>query len=275
MKTKIDKISDFLKNYLENLPFKGFVIGLSGGIDSALSASLAVKAVGADKVHGIILPCTCSGERERSEDIEDGIMVANALGIDYKILKLDASAQAIIDQIRSFGGEVNKVVLANIKARLRMTAIRAYGERNRCLVLGTTNKTEEYLGYYTKAGDGGAGVDVEPIADLFKYEVFEMAKKLGNIPEKIITRVPSAGLMDGQTDEGEIGITYKEIDRYLEYRETLTDSFGIDKYKNHNDFVRISAKLKELTFEDRVIERLEHMIAINDHKRNNPPSIEL
>jgi len=271
--TKIDKITKWLADYSKTTGFKGYVIGLSGGIDSAVSASLAVRAVGANNVLGILLPCAISGERSRDEDIDDAMLLANSLGISAKILDLGIPASEIFRNLKKITTAEGKLILPNIKARLRMTAIRAYAESNNCLVLGTTNKTEEYLGYYTKAGDGGAGVDIEPIADLFKYEIFEMARELGNIPAKIINRAPSAGLFDNQTDEGEIGISYKEIDRYLDFREKLTDAFGFNPYINYTDLMKCSAKGEEIEFEDWVIEKIEKMIAINDHKRKNPPSI--
>ena len=273
--TKIDKITKWLADYAKTTGFSGYVIGLSGGIDSAVSASLAVRAVGVDNVLGILLPCAISGERSRNEDIDDAMLLANSLGISAKILDLGIPASEIFRPLKKITTVEGKLILSNIKARLRMTALRAYAESNHCLVLGTTNKTEEYLGYYTKAGDGGAGVDVEPIADLLKWEVFQMARELGNIPTKIINRVPSAGLFDNQTDETEIGITYKEIDRYLEFREKLTDAFGFNRYSNYADFMKCSAKAEESIFEDWVIEKIENMISINDHKRKNPPSLEI
>lgn len=272
MTSKIDRISKWLKNYANGIGYKGFIIGLSGGIDSAVAASLAIRAVGKENVHAIILPCTYTNERFRLEDIEDAKVLAKSLGIDYEILQLDVPAISIFDDIKSISVLESTLVLSNIKARLRMTALRAYAEARHCLVLGTTNRSEEYLGYYTKSGDGGSGVDVEPIADLFKYEVFQMARDLKNIPDVIINRKPSAGLFDNQTDEDEIGITYAEIDRYLEFRENLTSSLGMKQYMNHADFMKSAAKIKEFTFDDKVIDKIENMIYINDHKRNPPPS---
>jgi NAD+ synthase len=275
MISKIDKITNWLKNYANGIGYKGFIIGLSGGIDSAVAASLAIRAVGKENVHGIILPCTYTNERFRTEDIEDAKLLAKSFGIDYEILQLDVPATSIFDDIKSISVMESNLVLSNIKARLRMTTLRAYAEARHCLVLGTTNKTEEYLGYYTKAGDGGAGVDVEPIADLFKYEVFQMARDLKNIPDKIINRQPSAGLFDNQTDESEIGITYAEIDRYLEFRENVTNSYGVDKYKDASDIVICASKFRDVEFETHLIEKIENMIVKNDHKRKNPPTIEL
>lgn len=269
METKIIKITNFLSDYLKTTSFKGYVIGLSGGIDSALSASLAVKAIGKENIHGIILPCTYNGERSRTEDINDAIKLAESLNIDYIIIKLDNSAQSIYEQLSKLEN-TNKMISSNIKARLRMTTIRAYAESRKCLVLGTTNKTEEYLGYYTKAGDGGAGVDIEPIADLFKYEVFEMARQLGNIPNEIISRIPSAGLFDDQTDEDEIGITYSEIDRYLELREReYMQYIKLPKYE------RLEWNYKNYNFDDKIVEKIENMIVNNNHKRENPPYCKL
>lgn len=274
--TKIDKITNWLADFAINKGFNGYVIGLSGGVDSAVSASLAVRALGKDKVLGILLPCAIPGERDRTEDVELAKKLADNLGINYVIVRLDTPAEHLFLNIKLVTNVESHLVLSNIKARLRMTAIRAYAEANHCLVLGTTNKTEEYLGYYTKAGDGGAGVDVEPIADLFKYEVFQMARELGNIPEEIITRAPSAGLFDNQTDESEIGITYSEIDRYLEFREGLTKHFGVERYKNHGENMKYRAKNQaKIHFDDNVIDEIEKRIVANDHKRNNPPTIEL
>jgi NAD+ synthase len=275
--TKIDKITPWLADFAISKGFDGYVIGLSGGIDSAVSASLAVKALGKDKVLGILLPCTLTGERDRTEDVDLAKELANSLRISTVTVRLDTSAQALFNNIVNVTPVDGKLVLSNIKARLRMTTIRAYAEANHCLVLGTTNKTEEYLGYYTKAADGGAGVDVEPIADLFKYEVFQMARELGNIPIDIINRAPSAGLFDGQTDESEIGITYAEIDRYLEFREGITDAFNVERYENHSENMkmRIFHSSTAPKFENSVIDEIERRIFVNDHKRNNPPTIEL
>ena len=271
--TKIDKISNWLSTFATSKGFDGYVIGLSGGIDSAVSASLAVRALGKERVHGILLPCTITGETNRLEDVDLAEKLAKRLGIDIVTVKLDIPTELLFKGIKNITKINSNIVLSNIKARLRMTVLRAYAETRHCLVLGTTNKTEEYLGYYTKAGDGGAGVDIEPIADLFKFEVVQMAKDLGNIPDEIINRIPSAGLYDGQTDENEIGITYNEIDSYLAFREGITKHFGVEKYKDHGENMKFRAKQANLHFENNIIDEIERRIVTNDHKRNNPPTL--
>jgi len=277
MKREIENTSNWIKNHCEKLGFDGYVIGLSGGIDSAVSMALAVKSMGADKVHGIILPCTRWGEKVRTEDMVDAQSLADVFGVKTITVKLDDSVNSIYSQIEGHVDIKSHLVSSNIKARLRMTTIRAYAESLHCLVLGTTNKTEEYLGYYTKAGDGGAGVDIEPIADFFKFEIFEMARQIDvdgkKIPEKIINRAPSAGLMNGQTDEGEIGHTYKDIDEYLVFRESVTKCIGVyDIYRNLGDSMKEISILKEVVLKTDVVDKVEKMIVAGQHKRVNPPS---
>jgi NAD+ synthase len=278
MEKDIKKTSKWLKKYCDNLGFDGYVIGLSGGIDSAVSMALAVKSMGADKVHGIILPCTKTGETQRWEDMEDAKLLADSFGVKTVTVVLNDAANCIFDQVtKSVLESKSDLVSSNIKARLRMTTLRAYAESLHCLVLGTTNKTEEYLGYYTKAGDGGAGVDVEPLVDFFKFEIFEMARQIevdGNkIPQKIIDRKPSAGLFDNQTDESEIGHTYKDIDDYLVFRENITRSLGINEiYQNLLEIISDLAPIKEFEIKPEVATTVERMIVAGQHKRVNPPS---
>ena len=277
MEKDIKKTSKWLKRYCDNLGFDGFVIGLSGGIDSAVSMALAVKSMGADRVLGVILPCTKTGEILRKEDIEDAKLLAGSFGVRTVTIYLNDAVNCIFDQItRSVLESKSDLVSSNIKARLRMTTLRAFAEANHMLVLGTTNKTEEYLGYYTKSGDGGAGVDVEPLVDFFKFEIFEMARQIevdGNkIPQKIIDRKPSAGLFDNQTDESEIGHTYKDIDDYLVFRENITKSLGINEiYQNLLDTMMDLAKYKDFEMKPEVATTVERMIVAGQHKRVNPP----
>lgn len=286
MKEKIEKVATWLNDYCDNHGFKGFVLGLSGGIDSAVSLGLAVKAVGPDRIKCLSLPCAIESENRRDEDYQDAIMIAEKFGVKLDVKVLSFAAEAIYKMIKN----PSKLVLPNIKARLRMITLRAEAEALGYIVLGTTNKTEEYLGYYTKAGDGGAGVDIEPIADFFKYEIRELARELG-VPEKIITKAPSAGLWFDQTDEDEIGFKYDDIDRYLSIREEVclynpsNDSKiyqkhvlktnkieGLDiKWSNLSVYMKENPKVLAARIDPKLIDRVEGMIVSGNHKRVNPP----
>lgn len=265
IKENIENVSLFLKEYMEKNGFKGYVLGLSGGIDSAVSLGMAIKAVGKENVRCFSLPCTVSFEKERTEDVEDAQLLADAFDVDLELIRLDGEASELYNHI----SPSKKLVLPNIKARLRMLTLRALAEEFNYLVLGTTNKTEEYLGYYTKAGDGGAGVDIEPLADFFKYEIRELARELG-VPEKIITKSPSAGLFDNQTDEGEIGFKYDDIDKYLLIREEYTSHNPVPKFANLS-FLKGNAKVKSLKIDENLIDKVENMVVNGNHKRFNPP----
>jgi NAD+ synthase len=277
IKKDIEEISLWLKDYANKNGFKGYVLGLSGGIDSAVSLGLAINAIGKENVRCFALPCTQMSEKMRKEDLEDAKLLAKTFGVSLEIIGLDSTLENLYNQFDHYNKKNKPLVVANIKARLRMVTLRALAESLDCLVLGTTNKTEEYLGYFTKAGDGGPGVDIEPIADFFKYEIKELAKELG-VPDKIINKVPSAGLWENQTDEGEIGFSYDEIDKYLVIREEILsdhtplflESTGkIYKLDMLVDFMK--NKVKSLKFSDGLIEKVEKMISFAEHKRNNPP----
>ena len=289
VKEHVDNVSNWLKDYLDKTGFKGFVLGLSGGIDSAVSLGMAVKAVGKDNVKCFALPCTSELESARKEDESDAQLVADTFGVKLERIFLDEEATKLSFDVLPYNDTKSKLVLPNIKARLRMVTLRALAESLGYLVLGTTNKTEEYLGYYTKAGDGGAGVDVEPIADYFKFEIRELARELG-VPEKIITKAPSAGLWFDQTDESEIGFKYDDIDKYLVIREELTTysadiiSYNITKsvfgtkdvkWMNLSSFMNDNMKVKSARIDPKLIDRVEGMVVAGNHKRNNPPSYDM
>ncbi len=191
------KIIKGIKDYVGD---KNVFIGISGGIDSAVTASLCVKALGRKKVFGILMPYG------RQKDIGDSITVVNQLGIKY--FKKDI--KPIVDQYKITD---NRFVNANIMSRVRMTILYAYANHKNGLVVGTTNKSEMAVGYFTKFGDGAC--DLEPIAALYKTEVFQLAKNL-KINQNIITKKPTAGLIDNQTDEDDFGFTYSDLDIFLQ-----------------------------------------------------------
>lgn len=198
----IAKIVEWLKAELAISRTRGFVLGLSGGLDSSVCAALVRKAT--KDCLGLILPME-SDVNELDDAAE------TATGINLKTEYIDVTL-IYKNLVKMLPGQ-NKIALGNIKARLRMVVLYYYANLHNYLVCGTGNKTELMLGYFTKYGDGAC--DVLPLGDLYKFEVRQIAKVLG-LPETIIRKVPSAGLWQGQTDEGEIGFSYDEMDKTLE-----------------------------------------------------------
>jgi len=259
---KKELIVNWLKDYATDTGFNGFVVGLSGGVDSTCSAALAVQAVGKENVFGVLMPCTLGSQKSRSQDIDDAILVAKFLGIDCKVVSLNAAAEEILSATDIQVG-TNSLLVSNVKARLRAVTLRMYAEQKHYLVLGTTNRTEDLLGYFTKGGDGGSGVDVEPIATLFKYQVRDIVRSYG-FDEKLANRVPTAGLFDDQTDEGELGVTYDQLDALFEFME-LTN-------KNIYDFHLTEFTHSHFGFTYAQIKDIQKRMMSTDHKRKVPPS---
>jgi NAD+ synthase len=216
------------------------VIGISGGIDSAVVASLCVRALGGSRVFGLLLPCNSS-----QQSLDDGLLLVNHLGIKHQVRNLTYAYNAFC--ISDLADNPNNVALGNIKARLRMTALYDAAFKTKGLVVGTTNKTEASIGYATKYGDHG--VDIEPIQDFWKTEIFDMARVL-KIPDQIINKKPTADLWNGQTDEEEIGLTYVEIDSILKHilEDGPYPGATIENY-------------------DKVL----NMMCVSEHKRKLPP----
>ena len=200
-------IEDFLKEYLEKSHMDTYVLGLSGGVDSSLVAALAQKAVGRKKLACIMMPID-----SLPADLEDAIQLVSSLELDYTVIDASSSYHDLVDKFIEQGIPLDVATCSNIKARIRMTILYAYAQKHRGLVLGTDNADERFTGYFTKWGDGAA--DLLPICHLLKSEVVEASKILG-VPENLAERIPSAGLFEGQTDEKEMGVSYKDIDDYL------------------------------------------------------------
>jgi NAD+ synthase len=184
------------------------VIGLSGGVDSAVVATLCVKAIGKKRVTALLMP-----ERgvTRKNDVHDAQMFAQQLGIKAEIHTING----LVDALRKKMSLSNKVS-ANAKARARMMYLYAFANTHGALVAGTGNKSELLVGYFTKYGDGA--VDFLPIGDLYKTEVWKLAAYLG-VPQSIIDKEPSAGLWKGQTDEEELSISYEKLDAVLQKKK--------------------------------------------------------
>jgi len=198
------KISSWIKNQVKVAGAKGIVLGLSGGIDSAIVAALCKGALGKNKVLALFLPCNSN-----PQDLKDAQLVARKLGLKTK--RVDLSG--VYNNFLKILPDAGSLARGNLKPRLRMCTLYYFANKLNYLVCGTGNKSELMVGYFTKYGDGG--VDILPIGDLFKRQVRALAKEL-KIPQGIIDKPPTAGLWQGQTDEGEMGITYNELDDILD-----------------------------------------------------------
>jgi NAD+ synthase len=188
----------------------GIVVGLSGGIDSAVAAAFCCRAIGPDKVLGITIPSRVTD----LSDIRDAGDLCRQLGMHHEVVGMDA----ILSGYASMPGFTQTpYLMGNLMARTRMAILYYYANRDNRLVCGTSNRSEYMLGYCTKHGDNAA--DIQPILHLYKTEVYTVAAELG-IPDSIMKKAPSAGLWEGQSDEKEIGITYPEIDTALMALET-------------------------------------------------------
>ena len=205
-KEELEKRVEFIKDLLKSSGAKGIVYGNSGGKDSALVGIICKKAC--FNTVGITMPCS---KRNYAEDIEDGLMVAEKFGIKTFNVEI-APMKEIVEKNVSAITEIGELASANIAPRLRMTTLYAYAGSNNMLVAGTGNRTETYIGYFTKWGDGAC--DFNPISDLTVKEVYEFLEYLG-CPKRIIEKAPSAALYNGQTDEQEIGMKYADIDEYI------------------------------------------------------------
>jgi len=186
----------------------GAVFGLSGGIDSAVVAALAKRAFPHHTL-GVVMPC-----HSDPRDAEDATLVAHHFGVPSSTVDLGAVYDQLLVQLASCCSDMgmSRMTDANIKPRLRMTTLYAFANQLNYRVLGTGNRAELSVGYFTKYGDGGC--DLLPLGSLVKGEVRELARELG-VPEPVITKAPSAGLWADQTDETEMGLTYEELDAYL------------------------------------------------------------
>ncbi len=197
----------FIKDCLEESGCAGIIFGNSGGKDSALVGILCKAAC--DDTVGIIMPC--SSKRNYGEDMKDGLEVAEKFGIETRTVDLTPVKEALMEQAGTAAG-ITDLAASNIAPRLRMTTLYTIGQSEKRLVAGTGNRSEAYVGYFTKWGDGA--YDLNPIADLTVTEIYEFLEYLG-APEAIIRKAPSAGLFEGQTDEADMGFRYAELDDYL------------------------------------------------------------
>ena len=209
----------------------GIVFGNSGGKDSALVGILCKAAC--PNTLGIIMPCASS--QNYGQDKDDGNALAGQFGIETRTVDLTAVREAEMKALEG-AAELSDMAVTNIAPRLRMTTLYAIAAAENRLVAGTGNRSEIYMGYFTKWGDGAS--DFNPIADLCAGEVFEFLRYL-NAPLSIVSKAPSAGLYEGQTDEQEMGVSYAAIDRYINGGEIAEkDRAVIDRYHSRSEHKR-------------------------------------
>ncbi len=248
IETVVGTGEDFLRKGVAGAGADGVVVGVSGGIDSATAAYLAVRALGKERVLGVIMPYYENG------DVDDARLVCESLGIDYRVIGIKPIVDAVVAQL---GFQPDRRSLGNIMARARMVLLYAHANQLNRLVLGTSNRSEVLTGYFTKWGDGAS--DVAPLINLYKTEVWEVARFLG-VPGRIIEKKPTAGLWEGQTDEDELGISYRLLDEILwrlvdlkMSRERVAEELGVPVEK---------------------VEYVESLVRRSEHKRRLPPGPE-
>ena len=236
-----ERIAAWLREQLASAGADGFVFGLSGGVDSATAAALAARAVGPERTLGALLPC-----QSQPEDARLARLVAETFGIPTVTVDLSEAYDALMAVLPPSD---RRLAAANVKPRLRMIAWYYLSNSHNYLVLGAGNKSELMVGYVTKWGDGG--VDLLPLGDLYKTQVWGLARELG-VPQEVVERPPTAGLWPGQTDEGEMGITYAVLDAIL---------------------VALVAGREPDAGRDQVAQ-VRRMMALSAHKRSLPPVCE-
>ncbi len=231
-----DRLIEWIKGRIQTANARGVVIGLSGGIDSSVLAALCVRAA-PDGLLGLIMPC-----HSNPEDEMYARMVVDKFGIPVKKVELDGVFDTFIRTVGEGNAAASKdnLCVANLKPRLRMMTLYFYANKLGRIVAGSGDRSEIAVGYFTKYGDGAA--DIFPLGNLLKTEVQELGAYLG-VPQIIVEKPPSAGLWPGQVSEGELGISYKEIDRYIKTGEAAPE----------------------------VRDRIERLTRASAHKRQLPP----
>jgi NAD+ synthase len=234
----------FLHDEITQAGFRKGVLGLSGGVDSALAAALAVKALGKENVLAVMMPYSASSPRSR----EHAELVARQLGVRTELVDITP----MVDAFLKGAGPLDRVRAGNVMARQRMIVLYDVSAREKALVIGTSNKTEILLGYGTLFGDLASAVN--PLGDLYKTQVWQLAAAMG-LPEAVVEKDPSADLWEGQTDEGEFGFTYRDVDRLL--------YFMVDERRTQDE-------LQAMGFAPAFVNRVADMIRKFQFKRRPP-----
>ena len=234
----------FIKDQTTNAGFAKGVIGISGGVDSAVSATLAAEALGKENVLGVMIPYRTSNPTS----VEDANLVIQATGIRSELVDISKMVDGYCEENKI----TDSLRRGNVMARMRMIVLYDLSAREKALVIGTSNKTEILVGYGTQHGDLASAIN--PVGDLYKSQIWQLAEVLG-VPKSVIEKAPSADLWEGQTDETEMGVTYAKLDALL--YEMIDE--------RHSD-----EELVTLGFEETLIKKVRGMIQQNQFKRRPP-----
>jgi NAD+ synthase len=249
LQARQDHLTGFIEAQLDAAGVDSAVVAISGGVDSGLVAGLAAEALGPEAVHGLIMP----GETNDDDTMSDAERVAETFDIPYDVIEIDPIVEAFREAYPE-GGE-DKMAMGNVRVRTRAVLDYFVANHRDALVLGTGNRTEALVGYFTKYGDGA--VDCLPIANLYKQQVRQLARHVG-VPESVAARTPTAGMWVGQTDEAELGVEYDTLDSIL----ALHIEAGVPA----------SATASELGVETEIVEHVRGLYEGSAHKRAMPPA---
>jgi len=236
-----EQIENWISAEVQRAGVNGVVLGLSGGIDSAVASGLCARALGPERVLGVIMPA-----HSLPQDARDAVLTAETWGIEHRTVDLSG----VVDALAAVLPDGTQLARANIKPRLRMITLYYMANTLGRAVVGTGNRSELMVGYFTKFGD--SGVDLLPLAGVYKHQVYDIAREIG-VPQPIIDRQPSAGLWEGQTDEEEMGVSYTDLDSILAaFAAGETPEAAPD-----------------------VVQKVERMVRGSEHKRRLPPMFSL
>lgn len=244
-----EHITSFIRDTVDAAGADGAVLGLSGGIDSTLTAFLAVEALGEEGLHGLVMPSVANAE----EMMSDAEGVAEMLGIEYDVVEIQPIAEKFFDTFPEAAND--RMAAGNVYVRTRGVLNYFVANHENRIVLGTGNRSEAMTGYFTKYGD--QAVDCNPIGNLYKQQVRQLAAHVG-VPEELVLQTPSAEMWSGQTDENELGLTYDVLDTIL----ALHVDGPLSK----------SALVRHLDVTETQVNRVVELVERSAHKRAMPPA---
>ena len=248
-----ERIKRFIREYVEKTNAEGIVLGISGGVDSSTAAALSALAIGGEKVLGLIMP---EEETYNPKDIEDAKRVSEKFGIKTEIIDISNILKAFYTAIPNFN-EQDKVSKGNIKARTRMICIYYYANSQNRIVVGSSDKSETMMGYFTKWSDVAA--DISPLMDLYKTQVRKLALHIG-VPKEIALKPSTPALWPNQTAEQELGIKYEVLDLIL---------YGLERFMKPQEIA------SQLDLPVETVERVKARWIANEHKRRMPLTVKI